>query len=459
MDVVFLVIDSLSFSSTPFAEDGPPTMPQFSALVKEHGISFTNAYAPGPLSPSSHASILTGELPSVTGMHEAYPYFDRDLPTLAERLSGSHATHLLSLNMWLFQGLNRGFEHERDFSRQYLAFREATDPKRYFEKHDPVGSWPRNLWEFMMYNGTPLRSLANYASYRWSDGSLVPSEWGDAETYQYADRFNDEIRQALSVDGDDAFVLANYMDIHPPFDASDEALERFVPDTPREALPIGISPERHIENDQKSYSVEDMQRLYHAVIWDFDRKFAPLIADLVADDAFVVVTSDHGLWNHDTAYAENRLHVPLVIFSPDHDPRTVAETVSLRTIPATITDAVTGNDGGFHGPSLLKVESDQVAETEIIHYPNEVYERTGRVDITKGGTPSADVQRDLVLVKDDARLDYIAGEWEPRRGTQAVIDELQAHGEEILSTPLKLHGSDIEFDATTERRLEDLGYL
>lgn len=459
MDVVFLVLDSLSFSATPLAEDGPATMPEFSALVDDHGVSFTNAYAPGPLSPSSHAAMFTGELPSVAGMYEAHPYFEQELPTIAERMAETHSTHLLSLNMWLFQGLNRGFQHQQDFSRQYLAFRSASDPKQYFERHDPPGPWPRRLWRFLAHEGKPVRSLANYVSYRLGDDSLVPSSWGDEETYQYAERLNEEIGRALSDEEDDAFVFANYMDIHPPFDASDEAIQRFVPDVPRDRLPIGTSPERHIENNEKSYDLEAMRGLYHAVIWDFDRKFAPLVEDLLASNTLVVVTSDHGLWNQDTAYAEDRLHVPLVVFSPDHEARRVTETVSLRTIPATIHDAVHGTDGGFHGPSLLPVTSDQVAETEIIHHPNDVYERTRRVDITKRESPSGDVQRDLVLVKGDARLDYVGGTWTPKRGNEATIDELRARGEEVLSTPIEVEEWEIEYDAETERRLEDLGYM
>lgn len=458
MDVVWLVVDSLSFSATPFANEGPNTMPNFGAVASEKGVVFTNAYAPGPLSPSSHAAMLTGELPSTTGMHEAHPYFERAVPTIAERLSGSYSTHLLSLNMWLFQGLDRGFEHARDFSRQYLTFRSATDPKNYFRKHDPGGSTLRRLWNFAIHDGRPFRSLVNYVNYRRSDGSLVPSGWGDGETYQYAGKLNNEVKRALS-DPEDSFVLANYMDVHPPYDASDEALARFAPDTSRAELPVGTSPERHIENEEKSYDVSDMERLYRAVIWDFDRKLAPFVEELIDDGTFVLVTSDHGIWNRDTAYSENRLRVPLVIFSPDHEPATVPHTVDLRSIPRTIHEAVHESDGGFSGQSLLDLEADQLAVTEIIHHPNDVYERTGRVDVTKEHSASADIQRDLVLIKGDARLDYVAGSWSERRGPKSTLRELRDHGEEILQTPLELGDWEIEFDETTRGRLEDLGYM
>ena len=118
MDAVWLILDSLSFDETPFAADGPKTMPGLADLADERGVVFTSAYAPGPLSPSSHAAMFTGALPSTTGMHEAHPYFDGSCRTIAEALTPTHTSHLISMNMWLSQGLADGFDKYEDFSRQ-----------------------------------------------------------------------------------------------------------------------------------------------------------------------------------------------------------------------------------------------------------------------------------------------------------------------------------------------------
>ncbi|MFB6139901.1 MAG: sulfatase-like hydrolase/transferase [Halosimplex sp.] len=461
MDVVWLIVDSLSYRASSFAPDGPDTTPGLAELAAERGVVFSNAYAPGPLSPSSHASMFTGELPSVTGMHEAHPYFDGDLPLLAERMRESHRTTLLSLNMWLFQGLDAGFDEAKDFSRQYLLFREATDPVNYFRKHDVEERSLRGLTSFAMADGKPVRSLLNYLNCKREGDSLVPDNWGDAESYQYAGVINEQIRETLVDDGAEQFVVANYMDVHPPFDASDEALERFAPEFDREDLPIGVSPERHLENDEKSYDVDAMEALYRAVVWDFDRKLTPLLERLLADDTFVVVTSDHGIWNRDTAYDENRLHVPLVVFSPEVEARVVDETVNLRSIPRTIVQATQGPEAAerFPGRSLLDVTEDEVSVTEVIHHPNDVYERTGRVDVTKSMDADAAVQRDLVLVEGDARVDYVAGEWRVVRGDDDETDALREYGEEILDADVELGDGDLEYDDVTEQRLEDLGYM
>lgn len=459
MNVVWLLVDSLSFRATPFAEDGPDTTPNLKALADSKGVTFTNAYAPGPLSPSSHASMFTGELPSSAGMYEAHPYFDGQVPTIAEKLRQTHETHLLSLNMWLFQGLDRGFDRTRDFSRQYLLFRNATDPLNYFRKYDPEGSALRRLATFAMADGKPVKSLLNYLNYKRLNGSLVPEQWGDSENYQYADQINKELRSILDAGGSDNFVFANYMDIHPPFDASDAALERFAPDTSREKLPIGTPPERHITNDEKSYDPEAMEMLYRAAVWDFDQKLGPVLEDLLAEDTMVIVTSDHGIWNRDTAYSDNRLHVPLVIFAPDEPPRTVDHTVNLRSLPRTIMEYATGESGGFDGQSLLDVTTDQTSVTEVIHHPNEVYEKTGRVDVTKAIESDEEVQRDLVLIENGARVEYIGGEWNEVTGDKETTSKLRTRGTEILSTPVQQGSSDIEYDAVTKDRLEDLGYM
>jgi arylsulfatase A-like enzyme len=458
MNIAILVADSLSYRVTSFAGDGPDATPQLGELAENRGVVFDAAYAPGPLSPSSHASMFTGRLPSEAGMYEAQPYFDGDVPTLAELISPTHENKLVSVNMWLFQGLDQGFDETTDFTRQYLSFRDASDPLDYFNKYEIEGPWPRRLLKFAAHDGKPIRSLLNYMNYRWQNGSGLPKAIDGEGSYQYAEQINSEVRTALKSDAD-TFVFANYMDIHPPFNASEEALERFAADVPRSELPIGVSPERHIENDEKSYDPELMEQLYRAAVWDFDRKLAPLVEDLLAEDMLVVVVSDHGIWNRDTAYSENRLHVPLVIFAPEEQPRHVKETVSLQSLPKTILEAVDGPSAEVGGQSLLDVSDDRLAVTEIIHHPNEVYEKTGRVDVTKTKTTEEPVQRDLVLTRGDAQIQYLNGTWSMRSGSDSDCDNLRARGEEILQRDLDLDMADIEYDAATQERLENLGYM
>jgi arylsulfatase A-like enzyme len=447
MDVVWLLVDSLSFSTTSFAPSGPDTTPELKALADEHAVTFTDAYVPGPLSPSSHASMFTGELPSAVGMHEAYPYFDQNVTTITERMAKTHNTSLFSANLWLFQGLQRGFEATLDFSGPDLPYPSATNPEQYFETSDT--NTVRSIWRFLRDDGKPIQSLRNYVAYR--------RQLEADDSHRQVSRINDTIRQTRAETSGDDYIFANYMDIHPPLSASQEALARFAPDIPEVELPVDVSPERHIENAEKSYDVEAMEQLYRAAVWDLDRELAPLVRELVSEDAFVIVTSDHGIWNRNTAYDDSRLHVPLLVFARDEEPRTVTKTVTLRSIPVTIDQWVNG-ESEFDGVSLLDVESDQLSVTEIIHHPNEVYERTGRVDVTKSDHHEQEIQRDLVLIQDDTRVAHVAGEWEST-GEESVASRLQEHGEEILSRPVLLSDRELTYDDEVRERLKELGYM
>jgi len=455
MDAIWLILDSLSLSETPFVDSGPNTMHQFQELVDERGVMFEEAYAPGPLSPSSHASMFTGLLPSETGMHEAHPYFDGSCPTIADALADTHSTHLITPNSWLFQGLDVSFDTGSDFSRQYLVFRDASDPQTFSKRYSDDLSGLSYLRSFLDHSDRPLRSLVNLGSYRLSETRLTLD--GD-DYFRYADRINDRIRSRLSEPGDH-FVVANYMDVHPPFNASDDAVAKFAPDVPKDELPVGAGSERHLQNAEKSYDVEWMQMLYRASIWDLDRTVTPLIRDLIDDDTFVIVLSDHGIWNSDTAYSENRLHVPLFVFSPDETPRRFPHTVNLNMLPSTTMKTLTGDSGQFRGDSLLEVSEDQLSVTEIVHHPNDVYSRTKRVDVTKSADRSGPVQRDLVLRRGDTQVTYIDGDWQPPEPNGPVTRELRKRGEKILSQPIQGTDTyDIERDEATEHRLRALGY-
>lgn len=456
MDVAWIIIDGLSFSATPFADEGPDSMPNLERLAGEYGVVFTDAYSPGPLSPSSHAAMLTGLLPSAVGMHEAHPYFESDAPTIATAMREEYQTHLVTGNEWLFQGLERDFDETYDFGRSYLLFRDALDPSRYF--HSNV-SRTKDFFLDSLEDRTLLKSTVNALSYKFnSDYGIMPKEWGDSENYQYAKAQTKEIQDRLNSAGDQ-FVLANYMDVHAPIEVSDQAMSQFGLD--EEFLPIGVSPERHKVNAEKSYDPHQMGQLYNASIWDVDRKLAPLLEELIESNTLVLITSDHGRTDTDTAYSDQRLHVPLVIFAPDEPARQVEYTVNVRSIPATVTNK-TGVDGiEFEGKSLLSVESDRTSITEIIHHPNDVYRRTKRVDITRLPDKSDnEIQHDVVLRRGDARAEYIAGELNVQNADQDQAEKFKAICRELQE--VELHGAEkggIDTDPVTERRLKDLGYI
>jgi len=458
MDIVWIIIDGLSYSATPFADDGPETLPRLKRLADSRGAVFSNAYAPGPLSPSSHAAMFTGKLPSQVGMHEAHPYYESESPTVATALSGEYETHLVTGNEWLFQGLDADFDETFDFGRQYMVYRDGLDPSRYF--HSNV-SRLRDFLADAREDGTLFESTANALKYKLgADYGIMPKNWGDSENYQYAGAQSAEIRERVESPGD-TFVLANYMDVHAPIEVSEEALENVTGSIGREELPVAVSPERHIPDDEKSYDVDRMERLYRAAVYDIDRKVSPLVRDLVENDTFVVFTSDHGRVDTSTAYSDTRLHVPLVLFGPDVASREVTETVNTRSIPATISDVAGVDTVEFEGSPLCDVTDDQLSITEIIHHPNDIYYETHRVDITRlPDRADSDIQHDLVLHRGETEARYIGEDWSVANATSEEKADLRDLCESIRETDLSgTSKGGIEYDPVTERRLEDLGYL
>jgi hypothetical protein len=451
MDIAWLIIDSLSFDATPFGDGGPATMPNLAALADEHAVSFMNAYVPGPTSPSSHGSFLTGELPSVTGMHEAHPFFDGSVPTIAEALADTHQSFMISANPFIFNGLHRGFDEIEDLkTTRNPLFSEATDPITF--NHVDNGSGVAKLHSYLFNDGKPLRSVLNAVAHKIA-GQRNRTEWRLAET------ISDRVREFLNRDGN-RFAIANYMEVHPPLDASNEALDRWAKDYNREELPIGVEGSKIYERIQSEteYEGEDMYALYLAAIWDIDQHLGSLMEDLIAKDTFIIVTADHGNWfRRDGELDEERIHVPLLVFDPNTDASQVSKTVNIRSLPRTTLAALDHSDAeSFSGTSLLDVVEDQRSITEFIHNDAET-----SVPVTPSGKLGVkdEILYKIAAIKRDARVDFDGEQVTVIREDSTYEDELRATVDELRESNLSTTDDDIDYDESTQQRLEDLGYL
>lgn len=465
MDVVWLILDSLSYSATPFCPDGPDTMPRLTRLADERGVVFSRAYAPGTKSPSSHGSFFTGELPSRTGMHEAYPYFDGQTPTIAGVLGETHETALVTSNSYVLNGLDVDFQTVDDLvGAEYMLFEEATDPRR-FANENEFDSRLEKYEAFLREDGRPFRSLANGLNFkriRYTRDSVLPQKgrYDDAR-YQYSQTVRRSIEGMRAKSDDDVFVVANCMDIHPPLDATDDALEQFCPGRSREDLPIGINGKEALglvrNGDAGNDLVESMYDLVKAATWDVDRHLGPLVESLVDDGAFVVVTADHGIWfRREHRLDEELIHVPLLLFAPDEPARTVHETVNIRSLPVTTIETIPETVAHeFTGDSLFDVTGDRMSITEYIHSDDA---DTSPVDAF--GSPSGPIVYDVATVRGDTRVDFREGEFHTVRGDGETAAELRELIAELRSREIQTGGDEpIEYDETTEERLRQFGYL
>jgi len=459
MDCVWLILDSLSFDIAPTSSaEIRETMPQLSQLATDHGVIFSDAYASGPYSPSSHASFFTGKRPSTAGMHEAHPFFDGDTPTITEALTETHETALVSTNPFLFNGLERGFHQTTDLTvRPYLLFEEATDPHEFLMYNRNYEKWEQR-YRFLVDGGKPLRSLLNALSYkRWKQSGtneLIPETTAtDNEKYQYADQISTYIRERIDRDTDQ-FVVANYMDVHPPLNASEEALSKFAPNYSRNELPIGVGISQKTEDE---FGSDATMALYRAAVWDLDRKVAPLIEHLVDNNVLVWVFSDHGAWFRNAPdLSEDRLKVPLMCFAPDQEPRTVDYTVNLKSIPHSTLTTLGISPESFQGPDLLSVSEDQQSISEHIQREGDI---SGPVNLD-AEIDGSQVQYDIALVEGEAMVKRVAGEWTSIRGDDDEASSLRKKGERLInSQSLSVSPRDTDHDEETLQRLEQLGYL
>jgi arylsulfatase A-like enzyme len=458
MDAVWIILDSLSFESTPFAKDGPNTMPRLAELSQKHGINFTEAYAPGPTSPSSHGSFFTGELPSVTGMYEANPHFNQNIDTIGDKINSE--TYAISTNPFIFNGLCDSFDEIDNLqNRHFMIFESGSDPVSDTPNSDIQSRYKRYL-DFIIKDGTPLRSLVNGFNYkiqRYFDDNITKNNELDQEKYQYANTMNKKIRTKFYNKSSDIFIIANYMDVHAPLDASYEAINKFVSPEYEKNLPIGISGQKvHKEIKRGNEELgELMYGLYKSAIWDLDKKVTPLVEELVDNGSFVIVTADHGNWfRRGRELEESRIHVPLLIFSPTFESGTISHTVNLRSLPRTTMEVVEDYSGGFKGDNLLKISNDQISVTELIHNPHEPGS-----PVNPHGNPQQSIQYDVATVKSDSRVDYVDDEFQDVRGSNETINELRDHINELLSRDISYTPERGTVNTSTESRLRDLGYL
>lgn len=434
-------------------------MPGLARYSEQEGIVFTQAYAPGPTSPSSHSSFFTGELPSNTGMYEANPYFTRGLDTIADVLE-DRRRFVISSNPFIFNGLCDGFDVTDDLrSREFMLFKNASDPiTDGAQTHSDTKV--QKYRDFLLKDGKPIRSLLNGISYKISqkknDNSFIKDAPLDSQDHQFSKTMVNRIQNFLNNSISDSFIFANFMDVHAPLDASNEALNKFAPEWSRDELPIGISGQKiHTLVKEGDTTIgEKMYDLYKAAIWDLDNTISPFIRERVDAGDLVIVTADHGNWfSRESELDEERIHVPLILFAPEEQSRTIDKTVNLRSLPRTTMEILENTDGEFSGENLTEISDHQLSITELIHDPE-----TPGSPVEPHGDRNQSIQYDIATVRDQSRVDYVDGEYQIIRDN-GNIDELKNRIKNLRSDNIDFTPVHENVNATKEDRLRQLGYL
>jgi len=279
-DIVLVVLDTVRDDYTALGGAAEEATPNLAALAGS-AVYFSNAWANAPWTVPSHASMLTGKLPSAHGCTSRIPRLAREHPTLAEKLAqAGYTTAAFFSNPWLADrstGLLRGFAVRRE---------------------------------------SPLAGFGDS-----SQG--VRGDQGGRST-------DAAVRGWLQGLDDDQpmFLFVNYLEAHLPYAPAEDYRRRKLNDlAPDEDVSVAWAVEFNAGLHGEKADWARVRRLYAGDVHRADHHLGQLLRGLDEagrlEDAVLIVTSDHGenlgdhgLMEHQFSIHETLLDVPLIIRAP-----------------------------------------------------------------------------------------------------------------------------------------------
>jgi choline-sulfatase len=340
-NILLLMADQLAASWLPPYGHDIVQAPQISALAAD-GVVFESAYCASPLCAPSRAALLTGRLPSRTGVYDNAAELRASEPTVTHRLRAAGYDTCLSGKMHFV----------------------GPDQLHGFEQRLTADIYPADL------DWTPdwrLPPAERQPWYHTMEGVLRPGLCAASMQMDYdeevAHRAVRKLRQ-LGRDGGERpfFLCVSFTHPHDPWELRRAYWERY--DEAAVDLPaVGTIP--RAEADPHSLRLRDMagideagltdaqvrraRHAYYAAISYVDERIGEVLGALaesgLRDDTIVLFTTDHGellgergLW-YKMAFFEPAARVPLIVSAPGRfAPRRVAEPVSQLDLAPTLLD-------------------------------------------------------------------------------------------------------------------------
>jgi arylsulfatase len=475
-NVLLVVLDSVRARNTSLHGHDNETTPVLESLA-ERATWYTQARAPAATSLTSHASIFTGLAVPEHGLTTPERVL-RPGNTIFEQLrDDGYTTGVFSENTWITDveaGLNR---FDTVVGPQNVPFPSAMNPRR-FVADEGRGQYGAFLREALQ-SDAPLRSLCNGLAIKgaYDFPALVP-DWLKATTT--GARYVDELTDWMDdTDGPWAACL-NLMDAHIPYEPPADH-DRWGGDRAR-------SLQNHIKEQKWEFSggkrpwwqKRALEGLYDGAIRQADALVGEVVDALEArgelDDTLLVVTADHGegfgerslvrpnvrVAEHNVSIHEALLHVPLLVKAPGQtEGERVDDLVSLAAFPTAVERARDARDPDFRTDDPVvstAVGLDEAKQARARPHVEDlslytattqaVYDRDGD-DVVKYVTWR---DRARTISVPDTFTSYVREDTDHGR----VDDVFGAFGESTLVDA----GSGVdEMDETTQRQLEDLGYI
>lgn len=362
-NVLIIVWDTVRADHLSLYGYDRPTTPK---LVKRarSGLVFERAISPAIWTPPSHASMFTGYSPPHHGVKATYKWLDGHHVTLAEWLGEQgYETYAFSANPYLSTDTNlvQGFgQVDNTFQGDWKKAARKVTRAKLIDEDASTDISPR--WK--PANG----QRGSGSTHPYKDGGPVAHEafvkWLEARA--------EPERPWLA--------YLNMMEAHIPRIPSIESRKALQSDAEIvTALVTDVAQVNLLAYTfgQRSYSEEQLTAIrgtYDAALRDLDTITHTLLSDLEArgllDDTIVVLTSDHGenlgehgMFGHKFGVWDTLVHVPLVIWYPEHlEPGRVPFPVTNLDLFHTLLTlaGVTPPDTGFEG------RGDLIAQTRAL---------------------------------------------------------------------------------------------
>jgi choline-sulfatase len=338
-NVLLVMVDQLAAGWLPAYGHSVVQAPAIGALAAE-GVVFESAYCPSPLCAPSRSALLTGLLPSRTGVYDNAAEMRASLPTVTHQLrAAGYATVLTGKMHFVGPDQLHGFE-ERLTADVYPADLEWTP------------DWRASLTERLPWYHT-MESVV-------SPGVCAASlqmDYDDDVAFRAVRKLHDLARHRRA---DPFFLVVSFTHPHDPWELRPRYWQRYDPaaiDAP------AVGPIPRDEADPHSIRLRDMcgvddagltpdqvltaRHAYYAAVSYVDERIGEVLAALrdsgLEQDTIVVFTADHGemlgergLW-YKMAFFEAAARVPLIVRAPGRlAPSRVREPVSLLDLAPTL---------------------------------------------------------------------------------------------------------------------------
>lgn len=441
-------------------------------------VSLERCRAVSSWSTPSHASMISGQLPSEHGIHTHNRHFET-LPVEETLFGDLEEYEKLAVSSNTFAGPAFGFDDyfdEFDVATSTRRFR-GLNPERYLggsELTDP-SLFVTYLVESLR-SDHPLGSLFNAGIggiNLITDPSSVVPKFFDKGTKPVLRRSKKQIDQAA-----EPFVaFCNVMEAHIPHKPIRGYDGSFYPDVPNDWSTDVYSTWELCEREASDYWSK-REQLYAAVTDYLDRNVAKYVSDVrdvTENETTFVITSDHGdnhgrkeedgMANHVSSLSEGVLHVPLEIVNPppemtaalhriEHEPFSHRQ---LREVVTALADRSTTTR--FEPDEVLPAEL--VGRAESVEPPSreDYWDRAQRC-CTRNGRKVLWDSRGRVVEYD---LDPNRASWRSAGSELDVVPDwaIDQFPTEIAEFKARARrtGRAVELDQATESRLQNLGYL